>query len=41
MFHNKIINKKEHNQNYNPVTSGQFGQNISQQQYSPTRNIGS
>ncbi|ELL44326.1 hypothetical protein [Spiroplasma melliferum] len=27
------------NQNYNPVTSGQTGQNISQQQYSPARNI--
>ncbi|PQP78394.1 hypothetical protein C6B38_06290 [Spiroplasma sp. ChiS] len=27
------------NQNYNPVISGQTGQNISQQQYSPARNI--
>ncbi|WP_348736422.1 hypothetical protein [Spiroplasma endosymbiont of Ammophila pubescens] len=33
--------QKGSNQNYNPVTSGQVGQNISQQQYSSTRNIGS
>ncbi|MFW4371087.1 MAG: hypothetical protein EHV01_003985 [Spiroplasma sp. hy2] len=33
--------QKRPNKNYNPVTSGQVGQNISQQQYSSTRNIGS